>query len=202
VAELDEAAGILRYRAADGLGAEAVIGLEITSDQGLAGYVASSGHAIAVDTASDDPRFARDIAERTGHVPDRVLAVPIVAASGEVLGVLSMLDYRDDGAGNRELLDLATAFAAQAALGVRVATAVERLGAVLLRATADAADDESLAAALRRRASSAKGRDADLARLAARIGELQSLAPAMAATVGRIIDELVEYTRSSRGRRR
>jgi len=203
IALLDEDAGTLVYRAADGAGAEEVVGVRLPIDRGIAGYVASSGMAIGVDSVRDDSRFAADVAEQTGYVPDRLLVVPITAAGGEVIGVLSVLDASTDAIAAGETLGVATAFAHEASLALVVATAVEQLGATLLRSMAAAsAGDGDLAAALRRRASSTRGADAELAELAARIGELRRLGPGITATAGKILDELVAHARAARGRRR
>jgi GAF domain-containing protein len=204
IALLDEEAGELVYRAADGAGSEEVVGLRLSIGRGIAGYVASSGMAIGVDAVADDPRFAADVAERTGYVPNHLLVVPITAPTGEVMGVLSVLDAGSAGPASAEALDVATAFASQAALALAVASSVERLGSTLLRAMADASrnNDSELATALRRRAASTRGRDAELAALAARIGELRRLGPGITATAGKILDELVAHARAARGRRR
>lgn len=204
IALLDEEAGELVYRASDGAGSEVVVGLRLSIARGVAGYVASSGMAIGVDAVRDDPRFAADVAERTGYVPDHLLVVPITASTGEVIGVFSVLDAGDEGPASADALDVATGFATQASLALSVATSVERLGATLLRAIADASanGDAELATALRRRAASTRGPDADLAALAARVGELRRLGPGITATAGKILDELVAHGRAARGRRR
>lgn len=204
IALLDEDGGELIYRAADGAGSEQVVGLRLSIARGIAGYVASSGMAIGVDAVRDDPRFAADVAERTGYVPDHLLVVPITASTGEVIGVFSVLDAGSAGPASSEALDVATGFARQASLALVVVTSIERLGSTLLRAIADASatNDPELANALRRRAGSARGQDADLAALAARIGELRRLGPGITATAGKILDELVAHARAARGRRR
>lgn len=204
IALLDEEAGELVYRAADGAGRDEMVGLRLSIARGIAGYVASSGMAIGVDAVRDDPRFAADIAERTGYIPDQLLVVPITAPTGEVMGVLSVLDAGSAGPASSDALEVATAFANQAALALAVATSVERLGSTLLRALADASarTDSELPAALRRRAASTRGHDAELAAVAARIGELRRLGPGITATAGKILDELVAHARAARGRRR
>lgn len=204
IALLDEEAGELVYRASDGAGSDEVVGLRLSIARGIAGYVASSGMAIGVDAVRDDPRFAADIAERTGYVPDHLLVVPITASTGEIMGVLSVLDAGHDRPASADALDVATGFAAQAALALSVAISIERLGATLLRAIADATanSDAELATALRRRAAATRGPDADLASLAARVGELRRLGPGITAMAGKILDELVAHGRAARGRRR
>jgi GAF domain-containing protein len=204
VAQLVEDKGVLRYRAAVGAGAEGLVGLELSLDRGLASYVATSGQAIAVDQVRQDPRFAKEIAEATGYVPQAMLVVPIEARTGEVLGVLAVLDADRDAVPAEATLELAAAFADQAALALALGSAVTNLGAVLLRSMADAvaAEDKQLASALRRRAGSTKGADAQTAALAARFGELHRLGPGVTATAGYIVDELIDYARASRGRSR
>jgi GAF domain-containing protein len=51
-----------------------------------------SGQPIAVSDVQADPRFARDVAESTAYVPRAILAAPLMGGSGDVLGVLSVLD--------------------------------------------------------------------------------------------------------------
>jgi GAF domain-containing protein len=132
-----------------------------------------------------------------------LVVVPVLATTGEVLGVLSILDPEPEAVLPTEVLDLAAAFADQAALALALGSAVSRLGDVLLRAIADAvaAEDKQLATALRRRAQSTKGADVDVAALAARFGELSRLGPGVMVTAGRIVDELITYATATRGRR-
>lgn len=203
VAELDLDAMELVYREADGEGADGMRGLRLSLDRGVASYVATSGQALVIDEVRSDPRFAADVADRTGYIPRVLLVVPVVAMTGEVLGVLSILDPEPEAVLPTEVLDLAAAFADQAALAVSLGSTVSRLGDVLLRAFADAVatEDTQLATALRRRARSSKGTDGDVAELAARFGELSRLGPGVMGAAGRIVDELITYATATRGRR-
>jgi subtilisin family serine protease len=82
----------LRYVAASGRGAAAIIGTRLAVSTGIAGYVAASGQALEVGDVRDDPRFAADVAERTGFVPQSLLVLPLMGADDEVTAVLSILD--------------------------------------------------------------------------------------------------------------
>ena len=73
--------GVLTFLASSGAGADLVVGTEMPVSRGIAGYVAVTGQAMAVDRPTDDPRFARDVAERTGYVPDSLLVVPVDEAA-------------------------------------------------------------------------------------------------------------------------
>ena len=87
-----EAGDALRFVAADGAGADAIVGLEIPVSRGIAGWAALTGQPIAVADVEKDARFARDVAESTEYVPSTILAVPVMSDEGEVSGVIEVLD--------------------------------------------------------------------------------------------------------------
>jgi hypothetical protein len=84
----------LEFRVAYGSGNEQVIGRRIPLDAGIAGYVAMTGQPIAISDVKRDPRFEQDFAESTGHVPDSILATPLVWEE-RVIGVMEVLDKVD-----------------------------------------------------------------------------------------------------------
>src|SRR6059058_5467513 len=81
----------LVYTTAAGQGADDITGMRMPSTRGLAGMVVRTGQPIAISDVANDPRFARDVADQTGYVPQAILAVPVVSPA-RVLGVLSVLD--------------------------------------------------------------------------------------------------------------
>jgi signal transduction protein with GAF and PtsI domain len=121
VALIDDDA--LHYVAASGRGAEGILGVRLPLGRGIAGYAAASGQTIEVDQVSADPRFARDVAERTGYVPRAVLAATIVGSSGDVLGVLSILDRDRDRHDGGQALQLAGQIAGVAAVVAELSAA-------------------------------------------------------------------------------
>lgn len=104
----DEDGEQLRFVAADGAGADKIVGVEMPAGRGIAGFVAMSGQAMAVADVQRDPRFARDIAESTEYVPSTIVAVPILSADGDVVGVLSVLDPAVDASSGWSLSVLGT----------------------------------------------------------------------------------------------
>jgi signal transduction protein with GAF and PtsI domain len=98
----------LTFVAADGAGAAEVIGVEIPVGRGLVGWAAMSGQRVSVGDVRTDARFALDVAESTGYVPTVVLAAPFVDQSGEVLGVLEVLDPANGTTGAWPLAVLGT----------------------------------------------------------------------------------------------
>ena len=58
---------------------------------GIAGGVALSGLPLAVTAAGSDPRWAKDIGERVGYVPESIVCVPLFYED-RVIGALELLD--------------------------------------------------------------------------------------------------------------
>ena len=142
VAVIDEETDELVYVASTGAGADAIIGTRLPIGRGLGGWVAQSGQAVAVSDLSSDARFAHDVAESTNYIPTALMAVPIESGD-RILGVLTVLD-RDITRPNAERdLELASAFAAQAAAGIRAVQVYRRIGSLLLRELGRAAADGS-----------------------------------------------------------
>ncbi|HEX5591550.1 MAG TPA: GAF domain-containing protein [Candidatus Limnocylindrales bacterium] len=120
----------LVFRVAAGARGAGVVGLEIGADEGVAGYVFSTGQPLAIGEAASDPRFGRGAAEQTGYVPRSLIAVPLGDDAG-TLGVLEVLDRRDGEPFDLRDLDAAAVFARQATVAIR-ATRLERDAASLL----------------------------------------------------------------------
>ena len=140
IALFDPATGRLVFEVAAGGQGEGVVGLSIAPDSGVAGYVFTTGQPIALSDVADDRRFGRATAEQTGYVPRSLVAVPLLDDEG-TMGVLEVLDKRDQAAFDLHDIELATVFARQAAVAIRVSR-LERDTAALLRSalTALAAD--------------------------------------------------------------
>lgn len=84
----------LTFVAADGAGADEIVGVSIPVTAGIAGWVALSGQPTAIAEAHGDERFAREVAEATSFVPSAIMAVPMVDPRGEIVGVVELLDPR------------------------------------------------------------------------------------------------------------
>lgn len=191
--------GGLRYIAAAGTGAEAIVGELLPIDRGLAGYVAITGQSLAVDRPADDPRFARDVAERTGLIPSSMLIVPIHDAAGDAVGVLSVLD-RSIGSG--DALALAGAFAAQLGSVLPDGRRASSAARLLVTAVADAvrARDEELADALEREVDQLPEEDAEIVQAAALLQRLRSADPQSRARAVALIRDVVELATAKRRR--
>lgn len=142
---LDEAGTSLVFEAVAGEGADALLGTSYPADRGIAGWVLAAGQAAVVGDVRNDPRFARDVAEGSGFVPEGIMAVPLVHED-EPLGVLSVLDRPDRPRfelGEAELLER---FADQAALALTLLRSARRGRRIL---EGGAGDDDPLAVVAR-----------------------------------------------------
>ena len=91
----------LHYVAAAGAGADRIVGTRMAVGRGIAGFVAASGQSLTVRDVVSDPRFARDVGERTGYVPSAIQCLPVLDDEGEVIAVVSILDrQRVDSSGS------------------------------------------------------------------------------------------------------
>jgi signal transduction protein with GAF and PtsI domain len=130
IALFDPPTGRLVFRVAAGEQGQGVVGLSIPPDQGLAGYVFSTGQALALSDVANDSRFGRATAEKTAYIPSSIVAVPLVDDAGTI-GVLEVLDKRDSVAFSLRDVELAAVFARQAAVAIS-ASRIERDTTVLL----------------------------------------------------------------------
>ena len=131
IALLETASGRLVFRAAAGPQGGGVVGIDIAAHEGIAGYVFSTGQALAVADVVRDPRFERATAERTGYLQRTLLAVPLVDDAGSV-GVMELLDRRDGEVFGLGDVEVATRLAS-AATAVARASRVDREAGGLLR---------------------------------------------------------------------
>src|SRR5436305_4494989 len=87
----DEEADELVFEAVAGEGSEGLVGTRFPSSTGIAGWVLVTRQPLVIEDLQNDPRFARDTAERTGYVPQAMMSAPLLHAE-RALGVLNGLD--------------------------------------------------------------------------------------------------------------
>ena len=127
----DQASDRLVFRVAAGSQGEGVVGLAIAPDEGVAGYVFTTGQPLALSDVASDARFGRRTAEQTGYTPRSLVAVPLQDDEGTI-GVLEVLDKRNGEGFDLQDIELASVFARQATVAIR-ASRVERDTATLVR---------------------------------------------------------------------
>jgi GAF domain-containing protein len=112
---LDESANELVFEAVVGEGEETLLGQRFPAGTGVAGWVLATRTPLVIEDVRRDPRFAQDVAEDTGYVPEGLMAVPLLADE-RALGVLEVLDRQAKF--TLEEMELLGLFAAQAAVAL------------------------------------------------------------------------------------
>lgn len=112
---LDEASNELVFEAVVGEGEETLLGQRFPAGTGVAGWVLATNTPLVIEDVARDPRFAKDVAEDTGYVPEGLMAVPLLHEE-RALGVLEVLDRQAKF--TLEEMELLGLFAAQAAVAL------------------------------------------------------------------------------------
>ena len=123
---LDEETDELIFEVALGERATPLRGQRIPLGQGIAGWVAATGQAIAVADVQQDERWAREIARTTGYVPHTMLALPLLLGD-ETIGVLQLLDKAGGATFNADDMTTLGLFAQQAAVAIAQSGMVRQL---------------------------------------------------------------------------
>ena len=125
---LDEEAKELVFEAVAGEGEEGLLGTRFPAGTGVAGWVLATRTPLVIEDVERDPRFAKDVAEDTGYVPQGLMAVPLLHDE-RALGVLEVLDRQSRFTlAEMELLGL---FGSQAAIALDLLQRVRAAEAAL-----------------------------------------------------------------------
>ena len=112
---LDEGTNELVFEAVAGEGEETLLGQRFPAGTGVAGWVLATGTPLVIEDVARDPRFAQDVAQDTGYVPQGLMAVPLLHEE-RALGVLEVLDRTTKF--TLQEMELLGLFAAQAAVAL------------------------------------------------------------------------------------
>jgi GAF domain-containing protein len=121
----DEETDELVFAAVAGEDEQHLVGRRMPSSVGIAGWVLSSRTPLVLDDVQKDPRFARDVAEGTGYVPQGMMAVPLLDDE-EAVGVLQVLDRPQQSRFSLQEMELLGLFANQAAIALALLTSARR----------------------------------------------------------------------------
>ncbi len=143
----DEETDELVFEAVAGESSGELVGTRIPSSTGIAGWVLVTRQPLVLDDLGNDPRFARGVAERTGYVPETMMAAPLLHEE-RALGVLQVLDRSQSERFSLADMELLGVFAAQAAIGLDLLRGARRAKASIEGGPVDVALVAELAAAL------------------------------------------------------
>jgi signal transduction histidine kinase len=112
---VDEGGHTLSSYATEGGGTERIV---LKLGEGIAGAAAQDRRTVSAPDAYGDPRFERTWDQRTGYRTRSVLASPMLTRDGRVVGVLQVLNRRDQGTFDADDVAMLEALAAQAATAI------------------------------------------------------------------------------------
>jgi GAF domain-containing protein len=187
----------LEFRVAAGEQGAGAVGLTVPPTQGIAGFVYSTGQALALSDVANDPRFNRDAAEQTGYVPRSIAAAPLLDEHHGSIGVLQVLDKRGSPTFSLQDMELLGVFASQATVAISAAKVqrdTERLLRGVLGRIGPELETEQVDALVE---AATEGLDADddapFWRLVARVERLRSLTDREAALVADILEVVAAH---------
>jgi GAF domain-containing protein len=131
IALVDQDQQYLVFVVSYGAGHESVVGMRVPVNQGIAGYVALTGEPLAISNVRQDPRFAQSAAERTGYLPQSILAMPLLYGE-RVIGVIEVLDKINAPSFGMQDMELLGLFARQAAIAIHQSQQYDLLGLGLM----------------------------------------------------------------------
>lgn len=114
---LDEETNELVFEVATGDPGSAVRELRVPADRGIAGWVLQQNAMAVVDDVATDSRFYGQIDASSGFQTQSMLAVPL-AIRDHPIGVLEVINKQEATTFSERDQELATAFAAQAAIAI------------------------------------------------------------------------------------
>jgi GAF domain-containing protein len=127
---LDAESEELVFAAVSGEGERELVGRRMPASTGVAGWVLSSRTPLVLEDVQSDPRFARNVAEKTGYVPKGLMAVPLLDEE-LALGVLQVLDRPQRARFSLQEMELLGLFAGQAAIALGLLRSAQRARAAL-----------------------------------------------------------------------
>ncbi len=189
----------LEFRVAAGEQGAGAVGLTVPPTQGIAGFVYSTGQALALSDVASDPRFNRDAAEQTGYVPRSIAAAPLLDEHSTV-GVLQVLDKRSSPTFSLQDMELLGVFAGQATVAIaaaRVQRDTERLlRSVLTRIEPGLGADQVEDARRRRHAGSGRRRSGAVLAAGGPVARLRALTDRETS----LLADILEVVAAPRGR--
>ena len=123
---VDFATNELVFEVALGESADRARKFRVPVGQGIAGWVAATGEPVTIDDASQDARFAVNIARSIGYIPKSVLCIPM-RSEEVVIGVVQLFDKGNGQPFTPADMELLGHFASQAAVAIEQSRAVRDL---------------------------------------------------------------------------
>jgi K+-sensing histidine kinase KdpD len=123
---VDEGGKELSFKVAIGDVAEKLKDIKIEIGTGIAGWVAQSGEPLLIPDVSRDSRFFDGVDKTTGFTTKTLLCVPL-KVTAKILGVVEVINKKDDSQFTDSDVDFLMAMANQAAIAIENALLYQQL---------------------------------------------------------------------------
>jgi signal transduction histidine kinase len=114
---VDRNTGELRFEAVTGRHSHEISSMAVPVDQSIAGWVIQHGKPLVVEDPGSEPRFYRQLEEEIHFETRSLMAVPLVV-KGKLIGVLEVVNKRNDEPFSEEDQETLSILADQAAVAV------------------------------------------------------------------------------------
>ncbi|MBU1153091.1 GAF domain-containing protein [bacterium] len=123
---IDKETGELVFEVALGEKGDKVEKARMAKKSGIAGWVAEKGESLKIENVQEDPRFCKEIDEKTGYKTKNMLCVPL-KVKDEIIGVAQVLNSIGRDKFSDEDLKIFEGIAHQAAVGIQNARLYQEL---------------------------------------------------------------------------
>lgn len=114
---IDQRTGELRFEAALKMSPGAMEAIVVPMEGSLAGWVVTHGEPVLVEDTHNEPRWFKRVDDTTGSSTRNLLGVPMIAHS-KTIGVVEVLNKRNDAPWTEDDVNTLTTLAAQAAIAI------------------------------------------------------------------------------------
>jgi putative methionine-R-sulfoxide reductase with GAF domain len=121
----DDITDELLFETSSGVGASAMAGSRMPATAGIAGLVVQTSMATIAEDLTTNPQFNRDMATRSGYVPDTICAAPLLF-DDDLLGVIEILDPDLRRFGSLDVMTIVEGLADQMAVSLYVLRELRR----------------------------------------------------------------------------
>jgi len=162
--------------------------------QGLAGYVAATGQAIAVSDVQNDPRFDRSIGDAIGYIPSSMLCVPLFLGS-RVIGVLQLMDKAGGVTFSASDIEILGRFGNLAAHTIDESRLTQDMSHLFHWLLAEGVSEDSISEAVLRflETSESAGKESDTLKMAAMVHEIGRQGDAARRLALEVLTSLTRY---------
>jgi signal transduction histidine kinase len=123
---LDKNTGELRFAEASGMDSDRLKKVSVPIDNSIGGWVIRKDRPLLIRDARNDPRWHKGVDESTDFETRSILGVPLKLRD-KTIGVLELVNKKDEASFNEDDIQIATTLSAQAAIAIENARLLDEL---------------------------------------------------------------------------